>query len=61
MFTMQVFHKWLSSTAKAPNDYRLRLARLARLTRGQILRATGELTWVIWHDAKAETVNPCVG
>ncbi len=53
MFNMQVFHKWLTSTAKASNDYRDRLTRLARLDRGQILRATADLTWVIWNAGEA--------
>ena len=57
MFNMQVFHKWLTSTAKASNDYRDRLARLARLDRGQILRATADLTWVIWN--AGEVTSSC--
>ena len=53
MFNMQVFHKWLTSTTKASNDYRDRLTRLARLDRDQILRATASLTWYIWNAGEA--------
>ena len=57
MFNMQVFHKWLTSTTKASNDYRDRLTRLARLDRDQILRATGDLTWVIWNTGEATSAG----
>ncbi len=57
MFTMQGFHNWLTSTTKASNDYRERLTRLARLDRDQILRATADLTWVIWDAGEAASAR----
>jgi len=56
MFTMQGFQKWLTSATEASNDYRDYLARLARLNRDQILRATDDLTWVIWHEVSQSAV-----
>mgnify|MGYP001573949205 FL=1 len=50
MFTMQGFQKWLTSATEASNDYR---DYLARLNRDQILRATDDLTWVIWNASES--------
>ncbi len=49
MLSMQDFRKWLTSTTTHPNDYRDHLARLTRVSRGQILNITSELAWYIWY------------
>lgn len=53
MFNMQAFHQWLSSTADTPSGYQRRLMSLARLGREQLLRASSNLGWEIWHAPKA--------
>jgi len=49
MLSMQDFRRWLTSTTTHPNDYRDHLARLTRVSRGQILNITSELAWYIWY------------
>jgi hypothetical protein len=48
---MQAFYKWLS--VKPTKAYQRRLAGLTRVSRGQVLDATSEGTWLIWF-AEAE-------
>jgi len=53
MFTMQVFHEWLSSAAVKSNAYQRLLVRLTQASRIQILNYTSAVQWYIWSADKA--------
>ena len=48
MFSMRVFHEWLSSTGGTPSGYRRHLALLTQATRPQIQKLQSDVAWTIW-------------
>ena len=50
---MQTFYKWLS--VKPSQSHQKRLAGLKNTSRAQVLKATEELTWLIWSEEEAGT------
>jgi hypothetical protein len=53
---MQVFYKHLAAV-KAPSAHQRSLARLTRVNRAQILKATHESQWLIWEATEATSAQ----
>lgn len=53
MLTMQVFHKWLTSSGKTPDARQSLLARLTRVSLDQVKSVASDLIWYVWSAPQA--------